>query len=154
MLPQQPCFVFFIESLITQTNTLDPYALKFISTLQKNNCYFLTHNSNTNRETFYNDLVSKNIPCIFNNVVTPNDIPYSYNALSLFKFINISPKRIVVITNVLTDDYCEYQRLGGKLILILNNGTTYDDYLKSHHDPDLVLGNFHNLAIFLNKKRR
>ncbi|MCY6485644.1 hypothetical protein OW763_15035 [Clostridium aestuarii] len=253
MLPEQPYFIFYIESITLSDKNIDPSTLSFLNKLSLNNCYFFTHNCDISRNTFYNKLASRNIPCTYSNVMTPSylitnyykdiyrdfsvypisnsddfqdldtlginidyinptlifiktkkikesslksiskthcpivlssnlcinrslncekcstvciikqikskfkeriiipDMPYTYNSHNLFKQLNIQPKSTVVVTNLLRDDYIQYQRMGCRLILTLNNGTTFDHYLNSAYDADLVVDNFKNLATFLNK---
>lgn len=253
MLPEQPCFIFYIESLLLKDGGAAPEALNFIKKLNIQDCYYFTHNCDISRHEFYNQLIQKNIPCKYSNVITPNyllinyykeiygnfsahsvslskdfhdfidleiqvdhteprfiiisskeireedlslisnskayisfssnicshrslncntcknhciiknirerfkdrilipDAPTIYNSYNVFKQLSIQPKRCVVFTHILRDDYAQFQRSGCKLILILNNGTTFESYIKSPYDSDLVVDNFKNLSLFMHK---
>ena len=81
------------------------------------------------------------------------DLSPIYNSALLFKHLNISPKNTIVFTDILRDDYMQYQRMGCTLILTLNNRTSLEDYLKSPNDADLVISNFEKLSYFLKLKK-
>ncbi len=85
-------------------------------------------------------------------LVVPDQPPIYASAL-LFKQLNISPKHTIVFTDILRDDYMQFQRMGCTLILTLNNRTSLDDYLKSPNDADLVISDFEKLSYFLNLKK-
>lgn len=81
------------------------------------------------------------------------DLSPIYNSALLFKHLNISPNHTIVFTDILRDDYMQYQRLGCTLILTLNNRTTLEEYLKSPNDADLVISDFEKLSYFLKLKK-
>ncbi len=83
-----------------------------------------------------------------NRLIIP-DTPPVYNTYYLFKNLSIISKNTIVITDILRDDYMQYERAGCKVILLLTDKTKLDDYIKSPYDTDLVIDNFKNLAYFL-----
>ncbi|MGV8980063.1 hypothetical protein [Clostridium sp.] len=85
-------------------------------------------------------------------LIVPDRSPVYASGL-LFKQLNISPKHTIVFTDILRDDYIQYQRMGCTLILTLNNRTTLEDYLKSPDDADLVISDFEKLSYFLKLKK-
>lgn len=87
-----------------------------------------------------------------NRLIIPDKSPIYASAL-LFKQINIPPKHTIVFTDILRDDYMQYQRIGCTLILTLNNRTSLNDYLNSPNDADLVISDFEKLSYFLKLKK-
>jgi hypothetical protein len=85
-------------------------------------------------------------------LIVPDPSPI-YNSALLFKHLNISPNHTIVFTDILRDDYMQYQRLGCTLILTLNNRTSLEDYLNSPNDADLVISDFEKLSYFLKLKK-
>lgn len=85
-------------------------------------------------------------------LIIPDRSPI-YNSALLFKQLNISPKHTIVFTDILRDDFMQYQRMGCTLILTLNNRTTLEDYLKSPNDADLVISDFEKLSYFLKLRK-
>lgn len=81
------------------------------------------------------------------------DLSPIYASVLLFKQHNISPKHTIVFTDILRDDYMQYQRMGCTLILTLNNRTSLEDYFKSPNDADLVISDFKKLSYFLKLKK-
>ena len=255
MLPEYANFVFYTERILLKNDNINKTCIDFIEKVSAKNCYFFTHNCDISRQTLFSKLVSNNIMCNFDNVVTPNflilnycknnflspsvyqisetkdykdysnfnltqsksnpsvilissynithedinlikntnvpivlssnlctnrfldcsncrlgecslkyikafyneriiipDLPPIYNCHHLFNYLNISPESTIVITDTLRDDYLQFQRDGCKLILILNETTTFEDYIKSPFDADLVVDNFDKLSYFLKLK--
>jgi hypothetical protein len=87
-----------------------------------------------------------------NRLIIPDQSPIYAYAL-LFKQLNISPKHTIVFTDILRDDYMQFQRMGCTLILTLNNRTSLEDYLESPNDADLVISDFEKLSYFLKLKK-
>lgn len=125
-------------------NTSIPIVLS--SNLCFNRLYGCSYCSNT--------CILHNITNSYKNRIIIPDLPPLYNSFFLFKQLNIQPKHTTIITDLLRDDYMQYQRCGCKIILNLSNRTNYEDYLKSPYDANLVVSNFDNLSYFLNAKKK
>lgn len=143
-----PSLIFISTTNITKDN------LKTISELNVP----LVFSSNLCANRFYNcnmcnkDCSLKYIKTFYaNRIITP-DLPPLYSSMYLFKRLNIKTKNTIVIADFLRDDYIQFQRLGCNLILLLTNKFTFDDYLKSPYDANLVIDSFENLLYFLNLK--
>ncbi len=96
------------------------------------------------------DCSIKYLKAFYKNRLIIPDTPPGYSTHYLFKNLNIVSKNAIVITDILRDDYMQYERIGCKVILLLTHNTNFEDYIKSPYDTDLVIDNFKNLSYFLN----
>ncbi|MCD3217924.1 hypothetical protein G8S55_11945 [Clostridium botulinum C] len=85
-----------------------------------------------------------------NRLVIPdrNILGSSYN---IFNELHIDLRQLVIVTNDLLEEYNSFQKRGSNLILILNKGMSFNDYINSNITPDIVVDNFINLSNFLKK---
>ncbi|KLU76975.1 hypothetical protein [Clostridium botulinum] len=77
-----------------------------------------------------------------------NILSSSYN---IFNQLHIDTRQLVLVTNDLSEEYSTFQKYGGNLILILNKGISFNDYINSSITPDIVVDNFKTLCNFLKK---
>lgn len=99
-----------------------------------------------------NDCCLKYIKTFYKNRLIISDPPPLYNSMYLFKKLNIETRNTMVTTDFLRDDYIQFQRSGCKLILLLRDKFTFENYLKSPYEADIVIDSFENLSYFLNLK--
>lgn len=143
-----PSLIFISTSDITNNN------LKIINELN----IPIVFSSNLCVNRFYNcsmcnkDCNLKYIKTFYKNRLIIPDLPPLYNTMYLFKNLNMETDNTIVTTNFLRDDYIQFQRSGCKVILLLKDKLTFDNYLKSPYDADIVIDNFENLSYFLNLK--
>ncbi|WP_242947084.1 hypothetical protein [Clostridium haemolyticum] len=85
-----------------------------------------------------------------NRLVIPdrNILGSSYN---IFNELHINLRQLVIVTNDLLEEYNSFQKRGSNLVLILNKGMSFNDYINSNITPDIVVDNFINLSNFLKK---
>lgn len=96
-------------------------------------------------------------PCFIKNFnreikdkfITP-DLCSVYNYSSLLKYLNINPKHAVLITNSLKDECLQFNNLGAKTILLLNNKSNFKNYINSPYDIDIVVDDFSKFLYLLN----
>ncbi|WP_106062286.1 hypothetical protein [Clostridium liquoris] len=118
----------------------------------------MVFSSNLCANRFYNCDMCKNDCCLkyiktfYKNRLIISDPPPLYNSIYLFKKLNIETRDTMVTTDFLRDDYIQFQRSGCKLILLLRDKLTFENYLKSPYEADIVTDSFENLSYFLNLK--
>ncbi|EDS78141.1 hypothetical protein [Clostridium massiliodielmoense] len=70
---------------------------------------------------------------------------------NLFSKLSISSRNLILVVDKLKPDYDLAYKYGCKIMLILNDDFTLDDYVNSEYESDIVLKNFEHLLRFLKK---
>lgn len=144
-----PNFIFI------NTLKLSAYDLAFLKNTKSiiSFSYKLCNSGNMKCNICKNKCILEYIINTFNDRVLIPDRHILATSSNAFSKLNIHSRNLILVVNKLTPEYALAYKHGRKVILILNNDFTFEDYINSQYDANIVFKDFDNLLNFFKKQK-